>query len=286
MRIGPRAFLRSGLPVTANTGSPPPLPTAGDGAATAATAWAAAVVANGGSVSPARKTIVETFIAAEITAGTWDLTDDYWAQWGENALQSRTSLKQQRLAIEIAVPLWTIDRGYTFNGSTQYLSTGFIPSTHGVAMTTTNLRIASYERTNVDGGYTAGAHTDTTSSLTLRPNSAGEVQVNVNSATVSYTLPGANSSGFTAASRNGAGAAQCVAYKNGVALVQSGSAGFGAVMTASSLFIGARNAAGTPSNFRAASVGFVCVGGFLTPAQELAQYTNVQAWATAIGAQV
>lgn len=76
-------------------------------------------------------------------------------------------------------------------------------------------------------------------------------------------------------------------YKNGVALVNSV---FPFLSTGSlpdhAICVGALNNGGTIASFRAASVGFVSVGASLSSAQELAQYNAVQAWATAIGANV
>jgi len=77
------------------------------------------------------------------------------------------------------------------------------------------------------------------------------------------------------------------AYRNGIALSLSTPPSTFGVLTVNDLWFGALNSAGTPV-FGSGSnqIGFGCVGASLTPAQEAAQYANVQAWATAIGAQV
>jgi hypothetical protein len=51
-------------------------------------------------------------------------------------------------------------------------------------------------------------------------------------------------------------------------------------------YIGASNGNGTPGTFTTRQIGFCAVGGSLNAAQNLARYNNVQAWATAVGANV
>jgi hypothetical protein len=276
--IGKRAFLRS---TRSNMIGTPSV----SGAAEAA-AWQAAVIANGGTVSAGRLAVVSSFIAAEKSAGTWALTDDYWGLWGENAPQALTSLKQLRLCTAVAAPTFTADRGYVFNGTTQYLDSGFVPSTHAVAMTGSNLRAAAYERTNVTTStYVLGAGgDDANSNVRFIPRTASStMQAALNSALTNHATGITDSRGYSAASRSGSTYAT---YKNGVSAGSGVPGTTGTTLTVRSIFIGATNSAGVAGTFRAASVGLIAVGGTLSAPQELAQYTNVQAWATAVGANV
>jgi hypothetical protein len=52
------------------------------------------------------------------------------------------------------------------------------------------------------------------------------------------------------------------------------------------ILVGGYNNAGVFTSPRATSIGFMTVGATLSAAQELAQYNAVQAWATAVGANV
>lgn len=253
-------------------------------------AWVAAVVTNGGTVSAARRDIVNQFILAEKAAGTWALTDDYWGLWAENAIQALTSLKQLRLATAVNSPTFTTDRDYAYNGTSNYLNTGFVPSTHAVAMTGTNLRIGVYERTNVaSNGAAAGGFNFSTQGLTISPRlSGGFLSASLNSQT---SGPGGDSitdsRGYSVGSRNGATAGDITAYKNGAVVVPYTPGTVSASLTTKPIFIGAVcNNSDVATNFRAASEGFLCAGASLSAAQELAQYNNIQAWATAVGAQV
>jgi hypothetical protein len=253
----------------------------------AVVAWRIAV----GAVSSQRLQLISDFIAAEKASGAWDLTDDYWVLWGENETQALTSLKQRRVATAVNSPTFTASRGYAFNGTTNYINSGCVPSTAKVAMTGTNVRIGFYERTDLASttAVSVGVGGGGSSIFQGISRSAGNFvlsRLNGNAA-IGYTLPVVTGLGYTAVSRNGNTVDDNVAYKNGVALVfASGTPTFIGVLPTNAIYIGAHDNFGTASSFRATSMGLVCVGASLSAAQELAQYTAVQAFATAIGAQV
>lgn len=247
--------------------------------------WSDAVVANGGTVSANRLVVVSAFVAAEKASGAWALTDDYWGLWGENAPQALTSLKQRSLATVVNSPPFTVDRDYTFNGTTQYLNTGFIPSSHGINCTGGTMRIGTYERTDVDTA-TASANTldSSTVNLSISNRIGANVRARINSAVTEVALTVADGRGLKTASRNGSGAVLQF-YDRGVRLADGATSAVTTTPTRA-IYIGAANSSGTPTTFRAVSMGFAVVGGPLSDAQEAAQYANVQAWATAVGAQV
>ena len=251
--------------------------------------WRDAVVANGGSVSLERLIIVDQFVFSEKEAGTWALTDDYWGFWAENAIQALTSLKQLRLATAVNTPTFTTDRDYTFNATTQYISTGFVPSTHGVNFTASNQRIGFYERTatgsnGLDGGAltTAGSN----AAYIANKNATNVMFAVLNStANANFTLSVSSSLGLKAVSR--AGGTTVLGYDRGVRLTDAtGLTVSNAARPTHGIFIGGLNNAGTFSSGRACSIGFGVTGGPLSDAQEAAQSANIQAWATSVGANV
>lgn len=251
--------------------------------------WATAVVANGGSVSTARLAIVSTFVVAEQASGAWYLTDDYMPLWAENAPQALTSLKQRRLAVAVNSPTFTADRGYTFNATTNYINTGFIAATHAVAMTVNSVHAELYERTNItSSGTVLGVNSAANRIIRINSRNAGNANGFANSASATYTLPAANSQGLTQVGRNGALATDSYGAKNGVDMTRTvNPTAVGASLPPTySLYIGGINTAGAYSSGRAASVGFASWGAALSGAQRLARYNAVQAWATAVGAQV
>lgn len=248
--------------------------------------WAAAVVANGGTISAARLAIVSTFVVAEQKSGAWEATDDYLSLWAENSVQALTSLKQRRLATAVATPAFTIDRGYVFNGTSQYINTAFIPSINGVNCTGTNQRLGVYERTNVSAtGLSAGTLDAAVRNLIINNRNGAVATGRANTAGVNFTLSVADSRGLKATSRAN-GSLTVKMFDRGVKLTDATAASTSTAPPTRALYVGALNNAGTASNFRAASIGFVVVGGPLSDAQELAQYNAIQAWATAVGANV
>lgn len=257
-------------------------PTAGS----LADVWASTVVSNGGSVSSDRVVIVRQFIAAEITSGAWYLSDDYLGFWAENAAQALTSLKQRRLATAVAAPTFTADRGYTMNGSSQYIDTGFIPAVNGLNCTGTSQHIGVYERTNVSSsGISAGTVDAAVRVLSVNNRNGANAVGRANTAGLNFTLTTANSQGLKAVSRANGGLTVKL-FDRGVKLTDATAASTAAVAPSRSIYVGAVNNAGTAASFRAASTGFFVVGGAMSDAQHLAQYNAIQAWATSVGANV
>lgn len=250
--------------------------------------WAAAVSAAGGTVSPSRLEVASAFVKNTKASGVWDRTDDYWMLWGENAIQALTSLKQRRLAVATNSPTFTANRDYTFDGATNYIDTGFVPSTHGINYTGTSQRIAAYERTNVSSsGTTAGCRVGTSASIQIvARNGANMTGATSNTAgTVSFAISPQDSRGLKAISRAGGGTT-ALGYDRGVRLTDVTGLTVGTSPPSVSLCIGAFNSNGSLVTFRAGAVGMVSIGGPLSDAQELSDQNAVQAWATAIGAQV
>ena len=196
-----------------------------------------------------------------------------------------TSLKQRRLATAVAAPTFTTDRGYAFNGTTQYLNTGFIPSTNGINCTGTNQRLGVYERTNVSSaGISAGTLDAAGRNLTINNRTGTTATSRTNGLTASFTLSVNDSRGLKAASRAGGGSTVKM-FNRGVKLTDATIAA-GTAAPTRAIYVACFNNAGTAASFRASSVGFVVVGGPLSDAQELAQYNAIQAWATSVGANV
>lgn len=246
-------------------------------------AWAAA----GAASTPARRALVNAFIRAEKAAGSWYLTDDYWMLCAENAAQALVSLKQRRTATVTSAPTFTADAGYAFDGAANYINTGFVPASHAVALTGTNQRLAVYERTNVTANTdAAGCQTTSSVRMELRPRNGTTAVGLLNSTTApTFTLGVSDSRGYTALSRSN-GATTMSGWKNGVALTDATGLTVGTTLPTHALYIGCNNNAGTAASFRASTVGLVAIGAPMSTTQELAQYTNVQAHMTAIGANV
>ena len=245
-------------------------------------AWEAQVIVNGGTVSLARRIIVDQFIFDLKSAGAWALTDDYWGFWAENAAQALTSLKQRRLATAVNAPTFTADRGYDFDGATQYINTGFVPSTHGVAMTGTDLHFGVYERSNVSSNSFHGTWVSATRSLILNPRTlSNNISGQANAELITSGGLFTDSRGLTGVHKKDA---TIGIVKNG-SVVQTATPTVGTTLSNREMYLACYNN-GSPSGFRGAALGCAITGASLSDAQQLAQYNAVQAFATAVGAQV
>lgn len=253
--------------------------------------WKAAVEANGGSVTLTRLQIVNTFVVGEKDGGSWALTDDYWCFWAENAIQALTSLKQRRLATTVNAPTFTADRDYSFDGLSNYINTGFIPSTNGVNYTANNQRIAVYPRTNVSSIGTAAGVADgsgVAAKILINPRNGSNMTGGVNTPNAfpaTFAISPADSRGLKVVSR--AGGTTALGFDRGVRLTDATGLSVTSGAVTRALYMGCFNSVGTPSGYRSSSLGFANIGGPLTnDAMELGQYTRIQAWATAVGANV
>jgi hypothetical protein len=86
----------------------------------------AAVVSNGGTVSSDRQTLVNDLIVGLKGDGLWTSLDRLWLLAGENAISALTDLVANSLATAVSAPTFTVDQGYTGNGTTSYVDTNAV----------------------------------------------------------------------------------------------------------------------------------------------------------------
>lgn len=262
----------------------------GIAAAAAVAAWADAA----GGASDERRGHLLNLVTRSMDIGHWASTDDIALLTGENEAQALTTLKGRRLMTAVNGPTFIIDRGYAFDGITQYIDSGFVASTMAQSMTPGNVRAGVYERTNVGANshaFGAVATTGTQTGIVLRPRSATDVtNVQMASSVNTTSLSGiTDSRGLTAQSRSG-GATSVQSVKNGAALADvTGLTVNNTQIPDNPFFIGAAcSTTRTPSFPRASTIGAAEWGAPLPggTAAEVAWYAALQAFMTAIGANV
>lgn len=256
-------------------------------AAAATTAWANAVVAAGGTVSTARYGTVLRLIERSMAIGHWALTDDIALLTGENETQALVSLKGRRVMTAANGPTFTIDRGYGFDGVSQYIDTNHDLVAHSRAMTGNDIRLGAYETVNLQSGTTTiGTSVAGVSTVVLRSRSSSTTMLsNLATSVVNLTIA-ADSRALKVASRSGGGTT-IKGWDRGVALTDGTAASAQNVLPPATLFIGARNNGGTPDQLRAATVASAEWGAPLPSTEvELAWYTALQSFMTAVGANV
>lgn len=245
-----------------------------------ATAYFAAM-----SVQPdaTRKSALDTLISSLKTGGVWAKLD--WltvhAAHDEQAARVNAVNPAQVASVGVA-PTFTTDRGYTGNGTTQYLNTGWNASTAAGKFTQNDCSMGVWCGTDVSSGaqYDCG-----NGNATINARSGTNTALTVQSAAGSSTvLSPATSVGFTSWTRTSSTAG--TAYKNGASM--------GAISTTSAtlrnatFLICAANTSTTGTvtagNFSTRRIQALCWGSQLSGAEQLALYNALATYMTAVGA--
>jgi hypothetical protein len=246
--------------------------------------FALIVVGRGGIVSAARIGLLTTLVSSLQAAYSWWLMDDISLLVAENATSALTSLRRFLQMTVTAAPTFTIDRGYAFNGTTQFVDTTFVRA-NASFFNNNFARISVYERTEVTStGFACGATTGAGRVLQVRPRNSTTMTGAAVCVGVNFTIA-ATSLGLTAVSSPAGTTVN--GYKNGVILTPATSSGHdNSTGVTVSVYIGGQNNSGALANPRASTIGHVDHGGVLTDAQELATYNAFQTFYTAVGANV
>lgn len=251
----------------------------------ATTAWVAAVVAAGGSVSTTRRGLVNTMIGGLQTDGVWTKLDRLWLHAAENAQSATIDIVAEGVATAVGAPTFTTDQGYTF-ASTKYLTTTFNPATAGGQYALNSAHFGGYFRTNLNNPCTtAGSFSSAGSSAHSGIDSfGGNVTHFLNDASglntgVASTSAGA---GMWVGTRTASNAT--AAYKNGSS-AGTGS-GVSTFIPSFNLFIGARNSDGSVGNETTAQIAATCWGSGLSATDAANLSSRINTFMTAIGANI
>jgi hypothetical protein len=247
--------------------------------------WRGAAIANGATVSTNRYNLNLGLVQSFRANGTWSAKSDILVLAAENAPSALTSWKRRLLATAVAAPAFTVDRGYVFDGSTQYIDSNF--NILASANRPISSRVGVYERTNVASArYSLGVGSASGSALAIMPrNALTGVQGQTNGAIVTFPEVVLTSEGFTTVSRCAA-TLTTQGFKNGSTAftpqTYTGSTSFPSL----NMWIGGRNIAGALNLPRALSTPYVEWGACNTSGQELTDYTVIQTYLTTIGAAI
>lgn len=111
-------------------------------------AWITAVRGAGGTVTAARAKLLTAWAAAGKTNGWWAKLDRIWVRAGENSTQALIDFIARSTSTLPVAPAFTANLGYTGNGSTQYINTGYNPGTNGVNYTQNSACFGAWVQTN------------------------------------------------------------------------------------------------------------------------------------------
>lgn len=151
-----------------------------------------------------RKALTNNLITSLKSAGLWDKLDCLWLMAAHDAQAARLNWKSAAFTLTpVAAPSFTADRGYTFDGASSFLKTGYIPNTHGVAYQLNTGHMSTYSKsTGINGGGTIGGRTTSTvDQALLLPRNGGTFSGRINQNINPTGITVSDSSGHFTASR-------------------------------------------------------------------------------------
>jgi len=229
--------------------------------------------------SPSRKVYINRLISSLVGAGVWsklDMLQVYAADAQANALLNWVSTSYNASAV--SSPTFTADRGFTGNGSSSYLDTGYNASLAS-GWTQNSHTFGRWLRSGTAGGTDFGAE-DT---LNLR---GGYIQSNIgvdNYVTYDSGTTDSQSTspiGNITVTRSIAGSFDV--YKDGVFVTTKSAASRQAANL--NMYALCRNLDSVASGFSDSQTMFVYAGAGMTGADILALQNALQAYKTAVGA--
>lgn len=250
----------------------------------ATTAWAAAVVTAGGTVSGARKTLVDNLIVGLKADGVWSLLDRLWLFAAENTQSALVDLVVLDGASATNSPTFTTDRGYACNGSTSYINTTYNVTTDKVNYSANSAHIGIWDNTSrgVDGTIAFGFYDGGSNLTDFYPYYWGGTNgplVRFNFV-AGVNIASSSSQGFVLNQQISSTTEEM--YYNGSSL---GTGGSSAAIVAGNLpfFVGGRNDNGTMAGGTTDQISMVSFGGKLTSTQAANYYTRLRTYMTAVG---
>lgn len=248
-------------------------------------AWASAVSSAGGSVSTKQENNVDKLISCYKTAGVFSLLDREWLLWADNLQQGQIDIIHDATWTSHGTSGFNNDAGYTGDGSTSYLDTGYNPSTAGGNYSQDSAELDLYvshqgTNTNTDIGLNNNNGCPFTY---INPNSAGNFQFGMNGCSFPSTST-ASAIGLWSVTR--VSSTTVNAYKNG-SLDDSSTGNSSSVLVNGDFYVGASNqtTAGV-GHYSNDTLDMVSIGGALTGTQENAKASCDNAYATSKGFNV
>jgi hypothetical protein len=240
-------------------------------------AYAANIATAGGSISAASLAANDQLVRNLKAANVWDKLHEIYTFSGDFAaalVKLKTVTGQITLTNNNFVSGdFAENAGLTGNGSSKYLQTGYIPSTHGTT-NSTSMGVWNHAASAAGGAVHIGAVTGSNASRQAMnaPFTDGRFYFDAYDVTTGRTSSGvlATPYGLLVGSRRGATDAEI--YRNGASLATSSSGG--GTKPSHELFMFALNISGSPSSHVSHRMSFGLVGLGLTDADVLSLYLS------------
>lgn len=227
----------------------------------------------------ARKRIINSTVISLKSLGIWDQIDVLYMTAAADSQAALINWKSPGTftASPVNAPTFVADRGYTGNGTTSRLDTGWTPSVNAVKFTQDNASVWAWVLTNAGANKSVlGSYSPEPVAL-LNPRNAVDISdLRLNNALAGFVgIATTDSTGLTGAQRRSS--TDLRGFKNGVEVI-SGSVASTGVPTVSQWIC-----ASNPAVFDARQIAFVAYGSSLS-GMEAAFYTIILTYMQAVGA--
>jgi hypothetical protein len=251
--------------------------------------WVAAVVAAGGTVSNARRTLVNNLIIGLRADGLWNLLDRLWILAAENTQSALVDMKALVLAVPNGSPAFTANLGYTGvdSSATVYIDTMTNLSNYGGQFTTNSGHASIWSNTNAastgGGGCTFGSSTASqgNNQTTILPKRVdGNAYFRLDDSTPSGGFANANSTGHYLVNRDSISTTQ--GYVSG-SLFANPNAASGTLANANDIMLAMNDTVLGPVTGGGYQLTMHSIGGNLSGAQVSSFYSRLRTYMTAVG---
>ena len=263
---------------------------------TETTTWVSNVASAGGSVSSTQGGYVDTLISSLKTALGTPLSSQISRLW--LAATSDNDVNQFKVDLIHGSLLdftnagtgtaWNKTTGYTGDGSSQYIKTGFIPGTSDSSVYTLNsatLGVHILSSSNVAATVCIFGSNDGANSDAIFPLYSGNYNFNSihDATTIGITSGPTSVFGLQIATRTGASAVAAYQYQSASPSSATGTNAT-AGMPAYELYLAARNGAGTAQFFCSHSIGAAIIGRGYTLTESNGIAAALNSYMTSVGA--
>lgn len=223
--------------------------------------------------------------------GVWAKLDALWVLAADTSANAKKNLVNPGTfdLTEQNSPTFSAQQGYTSNGTTSYLKTGFTPSTAGGNMTAHSGAIGHYSITNRTSGSNQHANmlaaADGTNEIAVYAHAAGPVTYFPCNDHDFNSYGSSNGRGFWVASRKGVSNDRRSLFLNGTEVVTDQVSAEQALVT-QEIYMCAVNSSGTPAGFSTDVIAAGFISGGLTATDVSNFSTRLNAYMTAAGCNV
>ena len=237
-------------------------------------------------LSATERNAYDTMITGLVSDGVWSLLDALYIFATNNATNANYNLISTSYGITpVNSPSFAPDVGYTGNGSSSYLNTGYLSST-GPQWGANSCHLSVFAQNNVAQGTEVAIGCDAGTYAYIQPYvSGGNFYYDLNAGSFPNAAnPMGGTKGAWVVSRTG-GSAEA-AYYNGNSTAFISSAVGSSAPPAQAIYIGALNNAGTASNWSTLQISAASMGAALTNTQSVNLMSRVNTYLNALGVKV